>query len=66
MESAMYAKRLKKALDGARLLGEGYSRGELMRRSAAINEQLKCPMSDAERIMLCADRAALRKTLEAL
>lgn len=61
-----YSVALKKALAEAKPLGEGYSRCELERRIAAISEQLKRPMCDAERIMLCADRESLRKTIEAL
>lgn len=59
-----YAKKLKRAMDEAEPAGPGLSRGELMRRIASITERLKGPMSDAERIMLCADRASFRKALE--
>ena len=58
-----YTKELKKALDEAKPLGGGYSHDELCRRISEITERLKRPVGNTERILLCADRAALRKTL---
>lgn len=58
-----YSAALRKALIEAKPLGGGYSESELRRRIAAISEQLKAPMGDLERILLCADRGSLRKTL---
>lgn len=58
-----YAKALKKATDEAKPV-LGFSRAELQRRIALITEDLKGPMSNAERIDLCAVRASYRKALE--
>ena len=44
----------------------GLDRAEIERLIAGINDELKRPVGDAERIMLCADRASLRKALAAL
>lgn len=41
-------------------------RAKLEAGLATINEQLKRPMSNVERLMLCEDRASIRKALEAL
>lgn len=60
-----YTKALKKILDEAKP-ATGMSRDELQARIAEINEMLKKPMGNAERIMLCGDRASLRKALEEL
>jgi hypothetical protein len=57
-----YSVALRKALDKAKP-AEGLSRTELEEGIAKITEDLKSPMGDAERIMLCADRESLRKAL---
>ena len=60
-----YASILKKALDEVPA-AQGLDRADLEARIAGITKQLKGPASNTERIMLCADRAALRKALDAL
>lgn len=62
-----YAKALKRA-QGKALSAVGLSRAELEECIAAIGKALISPLlgGDAERIMLCADRASLRKALAAL
>lgn len=57
-----YAKALAAALDEA-APATGMTRAEIEAGIAAINEELRRPCGDALRIMMCADRAALRKAL---
>ena len=44
----------------------GFSRAELVEQIDKINELLRGSVPNFERIGLCADRASLRKALEAL
>lgn len=44
----------------------GLKRAEIEAGIAAISTRLTRPCGDAERILLCADRASLRKALAAL
>lgn len=60
-----YAEALKNVVD-EEPAAQGYSRGELMRRIEAIGQQLKGPMPNVERILLCGDRTAYQKALAAL
>jgi hypothetical protein len=60
-----YLVALKKALDEAKP-AKGLTRAELEDGIAKITTDLKSPMGDAERIMLCADRESLRKALKGL
>ena len=57
-----YAKTLKRAIDNAEP-ATGMTRTEVEAAIAGISRQLVGPIGNAERIMLCADRAALRKAL---
>lgn len=59
-----YATALAKALKEAPT-ATGLSREDLERRIADITDALKGPVGNTERIMLCADRASLRKALAA-
>ena len=60
-----YAAALEKAVNEAPA-AVGMTREEIEQRIAAINAELKRPVGDAMRIMLCSDRASLRKALDAL
>lgn len=60
-----YAQVVKKAMHNAQLVARGYSQEELQRRIDAITRELLGPMSNLERVMLCADREAYRKALSA-
>lgn len=61
-----YAKALQKAIDQAPTATGGIKRADIEAQIAAIGDELKRPMGNAARIMLCADRASLRKALAAL
>lgn len=60
-----YAEALAKVLDEAPP-ATGLTRAEIEAQIATINAQLLRPCGDALRIMLCGDRASLRKALAAL
>lgn len=60
-----YAKLLKSVIDGVPP-ATGMTRSEMEAEIASITEQLKRPIGDAMRIILCGDRAALRKALAAM
>ena len=60
-----YANALARATRGASP-ATGLDRAEIERLITGINDELKRPVGDAERIMLCADRASLRRALAAL
>lgn len=61
----LYAAALKKVIDEAKP-ATGLTRTELEERIAAVSDELKRPLGDAMRIMLCGDRASFRKALAAL
>ena len=60
-----YAKVLKKVLDSASV-AQGMSRVELEAEIASITEQLKHPVGDGMRIILCGERASCRQALAVL
>lgn len=60
-----YNAALKKVVD-EEPAAQGYSRDELLCRIEVIEQQLKGPMPNVSRILLCGDRSAYRKALAAL
>lgn len=62
MPKPTYAKLLKEAIDTA-APASSTDRAELKGQLVAINKELSGPMSNAERILLCEERASIRKAL---
>lgn len=59
----LYANALGKVIDAAKP-AIMCSREELKEGIAKISKKLKAPLGDAERILLCGERASLRKALQ--
>lgn len=65
MPKPTYAKLLKEVIDAAPPAAST-NRAELKAQLAEIAKWLAGPMSNAERILLCEERASIRKALEQL
>lgn len=65
MSKPTYAKLLKEVIDTAPP-ATSTDRAELKGQLVAITKELSGPMSNAERILLCEERASIRKALEQL